>query len=105
MSKVLFHPNADASKIIQPLRKGRYPSKVTKLRTAWLKRYDEELAKKRRERESETAFWCWMQSMLQCLQAGGKDAMSEYLRVHPVSPEWAECAANLLRGFLNERRV
>jgi hypothetical protein len=103
MSKVLFHPNADASKIIQPLRKGRYPSKVTKLRTAWLKRYDEGLAKKRRERESEADFWCWMQSMLQSLQAGGERAMAEFLRTHPVCPGWAECAANLLRGFQGEK--
>lgn len=103
MSKVLFHPNADASKIIQPSRKGRYPSKVTKLRTAWLKRYDEELAKKRRKRQSETAFWSWMQSMLQCLQAGGEDAMAEFLRAQPASPDWAECAANLLRGFQGEK--
>lgn len=103
MSKVLFHPNADASKIIQPSRKGRYPSKVTKLRTAWLKRYDEELAKKRRKRQSETAFWSWMQSMLQCLRAGGEDAMAEFLRAQPASPDWAECAANLLRGFQGEK--
>lgn len=103
MSKVLFHPNADANKVIQPTRKGRYPSKVIKLRTAWLKRYDEELAKKRRKRESETAFWSWMQSMLQCSRAGGEDAMAEFLRAHPVSLDWAECAANLLRGFQGEK--
>lgn len=48
-------------------------------------------------------FYGWVASMLQCLQAGGEDAMAEFLRAHPVSPDWAECAANLLRGFRGEK--
>ncbi|PQA83093.1 hypothetical protein C5F52_10280 [Limnohabitans sp. TS-CS-82] len=50
-------------------------------------------------------FYGWVASMLQCLQTGGEDAMAEFLRAHPVSPDWAECAENLLRSLSNEKRI
>lgn len=49
-------------------------------------------------------FYDWVASMLECLQAGGEDALSEFLKAHPVSQDWAECAGNLLRGFDRPRR-
>lgn len=48
-------------------------------------------------------FYDWVASMLECLQAGGEDALAQFLKSHPVSPDWAECAENLLRGFRGEK--
>lgn len=109
MSTIIQFPNASASKVIQPKRKGRYPSKVTKLRTAWLKRYEKTLANKAKTQPLKSPvacedlshgadhFYSWLASLLECLKTGGEDAASEFLRTHPAQSDWPECAGNLLR--------
>lgn len=115
MSTVLFHPNSDASKVVQPLRKGRYPSKVTNLHTARSKRHDEELAKKRREHAAMNAraiailleaeandkgFLTWLHDYLKVShEGGGEFELEKYLSEIPRSPGWVESAAVVLRFF------
>lgn len=115
MSTVIQFPNASASKVIQPKRKGRYPSKVTKLRTAWLKRYEKTLANKEKTQSHKSLvacddlprgsdyFYSWLASMLECLKNGGERAASEFLRTHPAQSDWAECAGNLLRHIMDSK--
>jgi len=99
MSTVIQFPNASASKVIQPKRKGRYPSMVTKLRTAWLKRYDEKLASSRLHTQpTDDPFSEWSCAFLSSISTDGEPGAIEFLRLNPPMQEWAECLSNLLRN-------
>lgn len=112
MSNVIQFPNSSASKVIQPKRKGRYPSKVTKLRTAWRKRYEKELANsndwmrhwKDGDPFSEWAAACWLHCLTLDLSdfERANNAFQEYLKNNPpASQEWLMCLHSMI---LHERK-